>query len=98
MPKVEEYDKLTREFKFKQEDAKSRFERRQAVVMAPIRQDIGKALQEFADKQGYSLILDIAKIADSGLILAMDGKANLTQDFIKYYNTRPATAAATAVK
>ncbi len=96
--KIEEYDKLTREFKFKQEDAKSRFERRQAVVMAPIRQDIGKALQEFSDKQGYTLILDIAKIADSGLILALDGKANLTQDFIKYYNTRPATAATTAAK
>ncbi len=97
-PKVEEYEKLTREFKFKQEDAKVRFERRQEVVMAPIRQDIGKALQEFANKKGFSLILDIAKIAESGLILALDGKADLTKDFITFYNTRPATAATTAVK
>ncbi|MEO6587973.1 MAG: OmpH family outer membrane protein [Pyrinomonadaceae bacterium] len=97
-PKAEEYEKLTREFKFKQEDAKVRFERRQAVVLGPLNQDIGKAMQEFAKQKGYSLILDIAKIADSGLILALDGKANLTADFIKFYNTRPASAAATAVK
>lgn len=97
-PKVEEYEKLSREFKFKQEDAKVRFERRQEVVMAPIRQDIGKALQEFANQKGFSLILDIAKIADAGLILSMDGKANLTKDFITFYNARPATAATTAAK
>lgn len=93
--KIEEYEKLGREFKFKQEDAKSRFQRREQVVMSPIRQDIGKAMQEFAKQKGFSLILDIAKIAEAGLVLAMDDKVNLTQEFIKFYNARPATAAAT---
>ena len=96
--KIEEYDKLTREFKFKQDDGKARYQRREQVVMAPIRQDIGKAMQEFAKSKGFALIIDIAKIADSGLILALDDNANLTQDFIKYYNARPATAATTAAK
>lgn len=96
--KIEEYEKLGREFKFKQEDAKVRYERREPVVMGAVRQDIGKALQEFAKQKGYTIILDIAKIADAGLILAMDDKANLTQEFIKYYNARPATAGTSAAK
>ncbi len=96
--KVEEYEKLGRDFKFKQEDAKVRYERREAVVMAPVRQDIGKALQEFANQKGFSLILDVAKIADSGLVLALDKKADLTADFIKFFNSRPATASSTAAK
>lgn len=96
--KLEEYDKLGREFKFKQEDAKARFQRREQVVMSPIRQDIGKAIQEFANQKGFALILDIAKIADAGLVLALDKNVDLTQEFIKYYNTRPATAATTSTK
>ncbi|MEO6588104.1 MAG: OmpH family outer membrane protein, partial [Pyrinomonadaceae bacterium] len=58
--KLEEYEKLTREYKFKEDDAKVRFTRREQVVMSPVRQDIGKAIQDFATKNGYLLILDAA--------------------------------------
>jgi Skp family chaperone for outer membrane proteins len=93
--KVEEYDKLAREFKFKQEDAKARFERRQDIVMGPVRQDIGNALQEFAKKNGYMMILDASKLDGAGLLLAFDERFDATKDFIAFYNARPA---ATAVK
>ena len=93
--KVEEYDKLAREFKFKQEDAKARFERREQVVMAPVRQDIGNALQEFAKKNGYMMILDASKLDGAGLLLAFDERFDATKEFITFYNARPA---ATAVK
>jgi Skp family chaperone for outer membrane proteins len=96
--KIEEYEKLGREFKFKQEDVKARFQTREPVVMSAVRQDIGKALQEFAKQKGYAIILDTSKIADAGLVLAMDEKVNLTQEFIKYFNARPATAGTTAAK
>lgn len=96
--KVEEYDKLTREYKFKEEDLKVRYQRREQVVMNPIKQDIGKALDEFAKKNGYSLILDGAKLAGDGLILAFDDKSDVTKEFIAFYNARPATAATTATK
>ncbi|CAN5585444.1 hypothetical protein BH20ACI4_BH20ACI4_02100 [soil metagenome] len=96
--KVEEYDKLTREYKFKEEDLKVRFQRREQVVMNPIKQDIGKALNEFAKKNGYSLILDGAKLDGAGLILAFDDKSDITKEFITFYNARPATAATTATK
>jgi Skp family chaperone for outer membrane proteins len=95
---VEEYDKLTREYKFKEEDFKARYQRREQVVTAPIRQDIGKALDEFAKKNGFSLILDGAKLDGAGLILAFDEKSDVTKEFITFYNARPATAATTANK
>lgn len=92
--KLEEYDKMSREFKFKQEDAKARFERREQTVMGPVRQDIGNALQEFATKNGYMMILDAAKLDGAGLLLAFDVKYDATKDFITFYNARPAATAA----
>lgn len=89
--KGEEYDKLTREFKFKQEDAKARYDRREAAVLGPLRQDIGNAIQEFVKKNGYVLIFDISK-DQNGVIIGLDESADVTKQFIAYYNTRPAPA------
>ena len=93
--KVDEYDKLGREYKFKQEDVKARYQRRRQEVMGPILVDISKAMQEFAKQRGYSMILDGAKLGEGGVILALDEKFDLTKDFITFYNARPATATVT---
>lgn len=91
--KLEEYEKLAREYKFKEDDAKARFQRREAAVMGPIRQDIGNAIQEFTKKNGYVLVLDVAKLDNAGLILGLDETADVTKQFITFYNARPATTA-----
>lgn len=94
--KVDEAEKLQRDIKFKQEDAKARYEKRQQAVIGPVMQDIGKALQDFAKQKGFTLLLDIAK-DEVGLVLAVgDDKIDVTKDFIAFYNTRPATTATTA--
>lgn len=94
--KVDEYGKLGREFKFKQDDAKARFERRRQVVMGPIMADIYKAMGEFAKAKGFSVILDGAKLEEAGVLLAIgDEKIDATKDFITFYNARPATTAVT---
>lgn len=92
--KYDEYEKLGREFKFKQEEYKAKAERREAAVMGPVRLDIGNALQEFAKKNGYMMILDASKLDGAGLLLAFDEKYDITKDFITFYNARPATTAA----
>ena len=94
--KVDEAEKLQRDIKFKQEEGKSRFEKRQQAVMGPIMQDVYKAIQEYTEKKGYLLILDGAKLEESGSLVGFDTKANVTQDFITFYNARPATTATTA--
>ncbi len=92
--KYEEFQNLQIDFKRKQEDYKAKLERRDAAVMGPIRQDIGVALQEFAKKNGYMMILDASKLDGAGLILAFDDKYDVTKDFITFYNTRTPTTAA----
>ena len=64
--------------------------------MGPIRAEIGKALQDFANQKGYALILDAAKLDGAGLILAFDAaKVDVTKEFITFFNARPATTATT---
>lgn len=94
--KTDEYSKLEREYKFKEDDAKARFERRRQQVMGPILQDIGKAMNEFAKAKGFTIILDGAKLEQAGVLLAIgDEKVDATNDFILFYNARPATTAVT---
>jgi len=94
--KLEEYQTLELTIKRKQEDAKARAARREPQVMGPIRAEIGKALQDFANQKGIALILDAAKLDGAGLILAFDAaKVDVTKDFITFFNARPATTATT---
>ncbi|MCU1288682.1 MAG: hypothetical protein JWN60_911, partial [Acidobacteria bacterium] len=44
--KVDDFGKLEREIKFKQEDAKTRYDRRYQTVVGPIYGDIMKAMQD----------------------------------------------------
>lgn len=95
--KIDEFQLLETNIKRKQEDAKARFERREPQVMGPIRQEIGRALQDYAKQKGFSLILDATKLDGAGLILAFDeARIDVTKDFITFFNSRPATTATTA--
>ena len=94
--KALEYENLGKQAKREEEDAKVNFERRQASVMGPVLQDIGKAMQDYANQKGYDLILDVAKLDAANLILAYNpAKVDVTKDFITFYNARPAGAATT---
>jgi Skp family chaperone for outer membrane proteins len=89
--KIEEAEKLQRDMKFKSEDAKARYEKRQQAVMGPVMGDIYKAMQEYAKQKGYLMILDVSKMAEANLVMAVDEKSLITKDFIAFYNARPAT-------
>ena len=93
--KSDEYAKLGREFKFKQDDAKVRYQRREQIVLGPISEDIGKAMQDYSKQKSYYLLLDAAKLFNAGILLAWDDASDVTADFVKFYNARPATAAVT---
>lgn len=95
--KVDEAQSLELQIKRKQEDGKVKFERRQAQVMGPVLQDIGKAMDDYAKQKGIALILDATKLEGNGMILAIDvAKVDVTKDFITFYNARPAGTATTA--
>ncbi len=92
--KLEEYDRLSREYKFKKEDNEARYNRRQEALVYPVQRDIGAAVQEFIKKNGYVIIFDISKDR-TGMIVALGDKTDLTKDFIAFYNARPTPAAVT---
>jgi Skp family chaperone for outer membrane proteins len=91
--KIEEFDKLGRDIKFKQEDLQARSQSRYNAIMSPVLQDIAKAIQDYAKQRGFALILDGAKLDEIGLVLGVgDDKIDVTKDFIAFYNARPAGA------
>ncbi len=96
--KSEEYEKMTRDFKFKQEDLKARLDRRRQAVIGPVFQDVMRVMQVFAKEKGYAVILDGAKLEESGILMAFDEKHNVTKEFIAYYNARPVGATTAAAK
>lgn len=89
--KMDEAEKLQRDFKFKEEDARARFGRRQQVVLAPVMEDIAKAMQDYAKQKGFAVIFDIAKDEAGLLIMIADEKAEITKDFTAFYNARSGT-------
>lgn len=94
--KADALAQLERDIKKKQEDAKANYNSRSNVVLGPITDEILKAMGEYATTKGFSVILDGAQLERSGLLLAFAPKSNVTEDFIAWFNARPATPAAPA--
>ncbi|MEO7539652.1 MAG: OmpH family outer membrane protein [Pyrinomonadaceae bacterium] len=94
--KQEEGQRLQREFEFKKKEYDAAVEAGTNRVLGPVSADISRAIQEFAKAKGYSVILDIDKLGQAGIILALDQTANVTREFITFYNARPASTATTA--
>ncbi len=89
----DEGQRLNREFEFKKKEYDARVEKRGSELLGPIQGDIGKAIQEFLSQKGFTVILDIDKLGREGSLLAMDPKAEITKDFIAFFNARPPGAA-----
>jgi Skp family chaperone for outer membrane proteins len=95
--KIDEGTELQTKFERAKQDAEQKFQRRSSQVLGPVMQEVYKGLDEFGKAKGYALILDVAKLAEAGVILAYDAtKVDVTKEFITYYNARPATTATTA--
>ncbi len=91
--KVDEAEKLQRDYKFKQEESKALYEKREAIVLQPIVQDIGNALGVFAKQKGFTLIFDSGKLSESRVLLYLTDATEVTTEFIAFYNARPAGTA-----
>jgi Skp family chaperone for outer membrane proteins len=93
--KVDQLSQMERDIKFKQEDLKAKYQSRFNIVVGPVQEDILKALSEYATAKGFALILDGARLQESGILLGFSQKVNVTEDFITFYNARTPTTAVT---
>ncbi len=87
---VDEADRLEVQFKRKAEDAQANYQKESLAMLEPLQQDIGNALNAYAQSKGISLLIDINRVPVIYAAPSMD----ITKDFIAEYNrTHPATAA-----
>lgn len=94
--KRDEGERLQRELNYKKTELEAAIARRRQVLVTPISQDIGKGIDEFAKKNGYGAMFDVSKMAESGILLFLSESADVTKEFITFYNARPTTAVAPA--
>lgn len=92
--KLEDLDRMQVDYKRKEEDVKKVVAKRNQELLDPIRQDIFKVMQDFAKQKGYPIILDLAKMDEAQIILAIGVEdIDVTKEFVTFYNARPAGAA-----
>jgi Skp family chaperone for outer membrane proteins len=92
--KAEEFERLQREGKFKQEELNKAIDARRGSLLGPVFQEIGKSLGDFSKTKGLSFIFDGSKDQAGMLIYVAEGN-DLTEEFVKLFNAKPATTAAT---
>ena len=98
--KQDEGQRLKREIEFKQKEAQAAYDKRRAEVINPITGNILEALQDYAKLKGYAVVIDVTALGNAeqpNAVLVFDPSADITKDFVTWYNARPATTATTAV-
>lgn len=80
---------LQTEIKRMQEDIKNKRDKREFDIMQPITQEIGTSIETFAKQKGYTLVLDIGRMANAQMVLYIDESTDITKEFITFYNARP---------
>jgi Skp family chaperone for outer membrane proteins len=99
LAKKDEGERLAREFDFKKKEYDAFVQKRGGEIIGPLNADIGKAIADFGKSKGYVVIFDIQKLDQAGAILHLEPTANITKEFITFYNARtPAATAATTPK
>ena len=96
LTKKDEGERLARELEFKKKEYDAFVQKRGGEILGPLNADIGKAIGDFGKQKGYVAIFDIEKLAQAGAILHLEESANVTKEFITFYNARPAAATAAA--
>jgi Skp family chaperone for outer membrane proteins len=90
--KNEQLDQLKKEYQRKGEDAEAAFNKRRGEILAPLQDDIGKALELFAKARGITVIVDGSQVP---VVYAADS-IDITRAFITDFNSKnPATASVT---
>jgi Skp family chaperone for outer membrane proteins len=92
--KQDEGERLQRELEYKKKDAEAAYQKRRADIVGPISDEIGKALQAFAQARGITMILDPSQM--EAAFLAIIPAVDATQAFIADFNSKNPVAAATA--
>ena len=83
-------DQLELQIKRKAEDAQASYERESLAILDPLRQDISKALDAYAQSKGITILIDVNRVP----VVYSAPSVDITKDFIADYNrTHPVAPA-----
>jgi Skp family chaperone for outer membrane proteins len=89
--KIDAAETMKKDLQRKAEDAQAAYNKRRDEVLAPLQEDIGRALEAYAKQRGISVLIDASRVP---LIYAADA-LDITRAFITEYNSKnPSTASA----
>lgn len=83
---IEQLEQMKRDFQRRGEDLQSEGRRASEEAITPINQKVGRFLQEYAQKRGIILLINIANEANARTVVWFDQRADVTQDFVAEYN------------
>ncbi len=90
----EDIEQLTKEGKRKQEDYQADIQKREEEVTGATYGKVNEFLNKYVAEKGITIVFSTMAVAEANLILYIDPKAEVTQDFITSYNkAHPAPAA-----
>lgn len=90
----EEIEQLTKEGKRKQEDTQVEIQKREEALTGATYGKVNEFLNKYVTEKGITIVFSTQAVAEANLILYIDPKAEITQDFIASYNkAHPAPAA-----
>jgi Skp family chaperone for outer membrane proteins len=93
---------LQRQAEFKTKDAQAYYQKRAGEVLGPVQQQIAASLKEYAKSKGFTVILDIAAMVgdqqNPSAILYLDPSADVTKDFIIFFNRNGGASTAATTK
>jgi Skp family chaperone for outer membrane proteins len=89
--KMADLESLKREGKFFEDEFNALARKRQNEIVGPVYSDVLRVLGEYVKTKDYGILFDAAK-DQSGMLLFVSEKFDITKDFIAFYNARPVTS------
>lgn len=83
---TENLESMKREYQRKSEDLQAEGGRARDKAFEPITGKLGKFAEEYTNKRGIVMLVDIANAVQSGIVVWFDPRSDVTQDFINEYN------------
>lgn len=81
------------------EDSQTAAAKREEEETGPTKEKLSKYLEQYCQKAGITFVFDGRQLQETGIVIYAEGKANITEDFIKEYNKAyPVPAGAASAK
>lgn len=84
--KQEEFERLQRDLKYRKEQFDADAAKRYKELVGPVTAEISRALEQYANQNGLTLVLDLSKLLPA--LLTVNPATDITRSFIADFNSK----------